>query len=132
RNCQDTHVQCQENSLRLDRPFGLMAVDTMSLCVHQISSEDAYLALSYVWGDRNTFLLSRDNLSTLSEAGALTACWQMIPQTIKDAIILAKDIGFRYLWVDALCIVQNDPNNKLRNIQQMASIYANATACIAA
>jgi predicted metal-dependent phosphotriesterase family hydrolase len=46
-----------------------------------------------------------------------------IPQTICDAMELVKLMGEQYLWVDALCIVQDDPIDVGRHIQRMDRVY---------
>jgi len=45
---------------------------------------------------------------------------------------LARLLGETYLWVDSLCIVQDDENLKQDQLQQMAAIYAKASITIMA
>lgn len=52
--------------------------------------------------------------------------------TIANAISVVGLLGERYLWVDALCIVQDDEITKHNQIESMASIYANASITIIA
>jgi Heterokaryon incompatibility protein (HET) len=54
------------------------------------------------------------------------------PNTVKDAIDLVESLGERYLWVDSLCIVQDDDEWKCSQINNMASIYANSHLTIIA
>lgn len=58
------------------------------------------------------------------QAQSLTKAWRRVPATIQDAIILARRLNIRFLWVDRLCIVQDDAASIQSNIAQMASIYA--------
>ena len=58
--------------------------------------------------------------------------YDTLPQTIKDAIRVTQEIGLRYLWVDALCIVQDDYDGKLAQIESMARIYEEAYVTISA
>ncbi|KAF8161872.1 hypothetical protein BJ912DRAFT_935747 [Pholiota molesta] len=46
-----------------------------------------------------------------------------LPQTIADAILVANKLGLRYLWVDALCIIQDSAEDKVRELGAMAHIY---------
>lgn len=55
-----------------------------------------------------------------------------LPNTIKDAINLVEYLGERYLWVDALCIVQDDYDSKHQQINNMASIFASSHLTIIA
>ncbi|PMD34955.1 heterokaryon incompatibility, partial [Hyaloscypha variabilis F] len=55
-----------------------------------------------------------------------------IPRVIEDAIKLLGLLEERYLWVDAICIVQDDDEARHDQIQSMASIFANATVTIIA
>ncbi|KAH6705134.1 heterokaryon incompatibility protein-domain-containing protein, partial [Leptodontidium sp. MPI-SDFR-AT-0119] len=54
------------------------------------------------------------------------------PATILDAMKVVEALVYRYLWVDSLCITQDDPVETQLQIQQIASIYANAVICIVA
>ncbi|KAH4404220.1 hypothetical protein HBH92_195960 [Parastagonospora nodorum] len=102
-----------------------MSITDMAHC-------DTYLALSYVWGSTRGLNLQKQNLADLLMPRSLNHHWPQIPRTIRDAIILTAKLGFRYLWVDALCIVQNDKEGKMRDIERMAAIYCKAQFTIVA
>lgn len=91
-----------------------------------------YLALSYVWGGTRQLLLTKSNHEKLFQDGALNAYESEIPQVIKDAMQFVSSIGESLLWVDSLCIVQDDELLKQDLISQMASIYSGAVATILA
>lgn len=58
-----------------------------------------------------------------------------LPKTIRDAIMLTRMLDFRYLWVDAICIVQatkSDPGDFKLEAMRMGDYYANAQCCISA
>lgn len=55
-----------------------------------------------------------------------------LPQTVRDAMQLCLDLGERYLWVNSLCITQDDPITQKQQIDIMDSIYASATLTIVA
>ena len=55
-----------------------------------------------------------------------------IPIVVRDAIQFVAAMGERYLWVDCLCIVQDNTENKHKNISQMDRIYASAVFTIVA
>lgn len=91
-----------------------------------------YCALSYVWGKvvEKWFTLTRENSVSLSSKNALVGA--SLPQTVKDAMQLCVELGERYLWVDSLCIVQNDTIFQKQQIDIMDTIYAAATFTIVA
>ncbi|KAI2615698.1 heterokaryon incompatibility protein-domain-containing protein [Hypoxylon sp. NC1633] len=91
--------------------------------------QEPYLALSYCWGQysQNVILL-KENIDQL-KAGIQIAS---LDQTIRDAIAITRTLGYKYLWVDALCIVQDDDTFKSTEIARMGQIYRNATICITA
>lgn len=59
------------------------------------------------------------------------ASLNVIPRTILHAIQLTELLGERYLWCDALCVLQDDENKHIE-LANMASIYVNASLTIIA
>lgn len=55
-----------------------------------------------------------------------------LPASIRDAIELARYLGVQYLWVDALCIIQDDTQDWVNESAQMSTVYAQAFLTISA
>ena len=91
-----------------------------------------YMALSYVWGGVPALRLLRENKDELMAKGALKTYWECIPSTIQDAIYLAKRSHIPYLWVDALCLVQDDEIDMLQGVSMMDAIYGGAKLTVIA
>lgn len=94
-----------------------------------------YATLSYVWGSPEDQLrLRRQDVEPRDE---YSSPWKypeipygLIPRTIRDAMSVATEMGLDYMWVDALCIVQDDQADLEVQIGSMAQIYTNANLCI--
>lgn len=56
--------------------------------------------------------------------------WKIMPQTFKDTIIIVLQLGYRHLWIDSLCIIQDDSLDWERESSKMADIYANSVLTI--
>jgi hypothetical protein len=89
------------------------------------------LPSSYTWGKIDPLVLLKENEVELRKEGALTTYKSRLPVTIQDSISLCRMLGFRYLWCDSLCIMQ-DTADKHDQIQQMDRIYNEAVLCIVA
>ena len=87
-----------------------------------------YVALSYVWGEDQPYKTTTANLSAYSRS---IDC-AVLPQTILDAIKCTRSLGLRFLWVDALCILQDSDEDKGRELVRMRNIYRNAYVTIIA
>lgn len=93
-----------------------------------------YAALSYCWGTGAAFVTDSSNLASHMERISVPE----LPQTLRDAVAVTKSLGIRYLWIDALCILQgrrDDPGaheDWERESALMASIYGNALVTIIA
>ncbi|KAH9908557.1 heterokaryon incompatibility protein-domain-containing protein [Xylariomycetidae sp. FL2044] len=87
-----------------------------------------YCALSYQWGGKEGLRLSTDSLARLKDGFQIDD----LPLTIADAVKVARSVDVGYLWVDALCILQDNAEDKAREISRMGSIYRNATLTIIA
>ncbi|KAH6963230.1 heterokaryon incompatibility protein-domain-containing protein [Fusarium avenaceum] len=88
-----------------------------------------YVALSYRWGALEAvWQTTTKNLDSRREKFSI----EELPKTLSDTVRVTKDLGFRWLWIDSLCIVQNDRDDWAREAVKMASIYQNAIVTIAA
>lgn len=89
-----------------------------------------YTALSYVWGLKpQTAKLLRSNYDEFHRARGLDG---QLSRTIEDACHFTASLGFKYIWVDALCIVQDNDDDKSVQIDKMAMVYSRATLTIIA
>ncbi|KFA45501.1 hypothetical protein S40293_10304 [Stachybotrys chartarum IBT 40293] len=89
-----------------------------------------YLALSYCWGTGQ----SRHAVTTKAtiEAFQDNIPLDSLAPTVRDAILLVQRLGFQYLWVDALCIIQGDEADWKTESQAMGRVFENALCTITA
>ena len=86
-----------------------------------------YVALSYIWGSAQKFTLNKSNIRQLHlPLGLVPFLGRCVPETIRDAMLVIRQMGERYLWVDALCIQQDDQLEKHTQIELMHRVYGNA------
>jgi hypothetical protein len=116
----------------LPRPRLPWLIDTVEQCLVNGEDKASYVALSYVWGSRDSLRTSTANLERLSRPGAFCQPDGLLPKTIRDAIGVVRLLEERYLWVDALCIVQDDEEVRHALIHVMTAVYANAALTIVA
>jgi hypothetical protein len=88
-----------------------------------------YAALSHCWGDP-TLLLQTTSQNLLGHMQEII--FETLPQTFQDAVTVTKKLGIPYLWIDCLCIVQDDPQDWQVEAAKMGSLYQNAYLTIAA
>ncbi|KAI0407329.1 heterokaryon incompatibility protein-domain-containing protein [Xylaria palmicola] len=81
--------------------------------------KDKYVTLSYCWGGPQPITTTKATLE--QHLQVLPAA--KFPQTIKDAITVTRALKVKYIWVDAICIVQDDPEDKVVEISRMTDIY---------
>ncbi|KAF2240970.1 HET-domain-containing protein [Trematosphaeria pertusa] len=105
-------------------------VDVKRKCVISAPENCSYVALSYVWGNQPTLKATVGNMSQLQRVGALLN--MPIAKTIQDAVGVVELLEERYLWVDTLCIVQDNESQKHAEMAKMAAIYANSAVTILA
>ncbi|KAK3298672.1 heterokaryon incompatibility protein-domain-containing protein [Chaetomium fimeti] len=89
-----------------------------------------YVCLSYCWGPDAADVLTttKHNLQAHYQAVPLVA----VPQTVRDTVTLCRGLKLENLWVDSLCIAQDDTQDWLQQSAEMRDIYANAHLTIAA
>ena len=88
--------------------------------------ETKYAALSYCWGDEKDAESQFKTEKASLEDRYVSLPSELMTATTNDAIALTRAIGLRYIWIDALCIVQDDQNDWLRESSRMNLVYRHA------
>ncbi|WYZ34025.1 hypothetical protein EsH8_I_000301 [Colletotrichum jinshuiense] len=115
---------------RIKSEIPLYLIDTIQECLVSGTSKQRYFALSYTWGHVDMGMTKLDNVEERRQPQALSTV--PFPRTIRDAMNLVRSLGERFLWVDAICIVQDDLEQKARDIPNMDIVYGKAFATIVA
>ncbi|EMD66339.1 hypothetical protein COCSADRAFT_34907 [Bipolaris sorokiniana ND90Pr] len=87
-----------------------------------------YICLSHCWGSGEMFRTTKENISERMH----NIHFNDLPATFKDAVRITRDLGKRYLWIDSLCIIQNDPRDWREEGLRMHEVYGNSYLTIAA
>lgn len=118
-------IDLGEDNLDLD--LGKIRLITIPEHVH-------YIALSHCWGvlpdqQRSQWLTTRHNVADRFDNGLSV---DILPKTFRDAITVTRELGQRYLWIDSLCILQNDIDDWEIEAGKMQAVFRNAYCTIAA
>lgn len=120
------------SDLRFSQDIDLILVDVRDRCLFRATSAEKYFALSYVWGEVQTPSLRRSTLEARLQPQSLSEKVLDLPTTVVDAMLLVESLGERYLWVDGLCIIEDDEGDKIHNVNTMDIIYGKSFATIMA
>lgn len=143
KNCQSTHKKCKNAMKRVQdymAPKRLLCTQPNSNGrLHTVTQGEHYdyVALSYCWGDAQepeiakALEMAKTTRANVQDRHRKIELSQL-PQTIIDAIKVTRSLGLAYLWVDALCIIQDDPDDCATEIAKMSSVYQGSTLTISA
>ncbi|KAK4198190.1 HET-domain-containing protein [Triangularia verruculosa] len=83
-----------------------------------------YIALSYCWGygSGKSYTTTKDNVRLHRDQ----IPYAKLPATLKDAVCICKKLGMKYLWIDALCIIQDCSSDVVDEVAKMAMVYHKA------
>ncbi|EAA26535.1 hypothetical protein NCU03484 [Neurospora crassa OR74A] len=89
-----------------------------------------YITLSHCWGppEKRPITTTRANLSVRTERISFAE----LPETFQDAVVLTRKLGQRYLWIDSLCIIQDDENDWAQEASTMVDVYTQSYCTLAA
>jgi hypothetical protein len=96
--------------------------------VESNGASDRYICLSHCWGLEQIITTTTATLSRRKR----NINWTDLSQTFQDAITLTRAMGFQYIWIDSLCIIQDSASDWAIESAKMASIYSTSFLTIAA
>ncbi|KAE9381971.1 HET-domain-containing protein, partial [Stipitochalara longipes BDJ] len=134
-DCLTDHNDCQRSVVQFSLPTRLVHISQepqkLRLVLgEQLTPNTEYLALSYCWGTDvfETSCLKEHNLESFSQC----IPFDTLPKTIQDAIVITRRLGYSYIWIDRLCIIQDSQFDWLNESYSMGKYYHNSTCSIAA
>ncbi|KAI0535880.1 heterokaryon incompatibility protein-domain-containing protein [Xylaria digitata] len=131
--CDAAHKKCVPNRgpFNIDLSF-FRCIDVEDMCITPVPIESQYVALSYKWGECKPFLLLKPNKDDLFAKDGIRRNWDSIPKTIQDSIDFVRSVGCRYVWIDQLCLIQDDDHDRGTGINAMDLVYEQAYFTIVA
>ncbi|RDW75449.1 hypothetical protein BP6252_06591 [Coleophoma cylindrospora] len=133
-HCEETHEDCNQTHpstprrlLDIGDPLQNANARTIRL-VQDIREPVKYIALSHCWG-------KNQNLTTTSaslESRLTSISWDDLPKTYQDAITVLRRLNLRYIWIDSLCILQDDDLDWATESSKMSDIYEDSYLTLAA
>lgn len=130
--CHKDHHECGNLNWSTRNPTRLLQIISPSEVQLVDAGQDIglvdYVALSYCWGSLEDEAIRRgrtidDNLSARKAQPFST---MELPATIRDAITLTRGCGLGYIWIDSVCIIQDNADDWLAEAHRMHEVYANA------
>jgi hypothetical protein len=139
--CDNNHKSIEEHSnkdllTRLLLPTRLLDTepshDPSNIRLHVVEKADdyRYLALSHRWAESKELMQRTLKENVEQRMGGFNL--DDLPQTFQDAIQVARELGIKYIWIDSLCIIQDDTADWEQESTRMHGIYASAYCTIAA
>ena len=126
--CSHDHPNCPGNSPTKLPTRVIEIIDEDHLRLASEQPDGLYAALSYCWGGHQPFQTTRETSTSNFQGFTLVG----LPKTLQDAILLTRKLGLQFLWVDSLCIVQDDSDDKAKELSKMAEYYTKAHITICA
>ncbi|KAH7309994.1 heterokaryon incompatibility protein-domain-containing protein [Rhexocercosporidium sp. MPI-PUGE-AT-0058] len=130
KKCHKEHPLCSW-STDLSLPTRVIDVGAQTQDPFLFESNGArgeWLTLSHCWGGISPLQTTSHTLDTHKSSIPIGS----LPETFRDAIFLTRRLGYKYLWIDSLCIIQNSHEDWISESSQMFRIYANAAINLSA
>lgn len=128
-DCREKHARCNISwgsfsyspTRLLDLNYG--GGDLRLIMAVEESIKEYYATLSHCWGGQNIIKLTTDTLAQFQNKIETAS----LPQTFRDAILVARKLGIRYLWIDSICIIQDSLQDWQKEAALMGEVYSNST-----
>jgi hypothetical protein len=132
RDCAQSHRICNAGNDET-KPRRLIKINShtsppeLNLQIDEIERVQ-YVALSHCWGAHQPLRTTHENVLRLKNC----ITWSLLPRCFQDAISLTMQLGLSYIWIDSICIVQDDKDDWAVESERMGAIYGNAFLVISA
>lgn len=134
--CASSHESCQSPTGDRFLPTrlinlqpGYKGLDVRLEDGPSVRSGSSYIALSYSWGDHRPACIT--TVDTLAQ-NKVRIPWDKLPLTFQDAAAFTLSLGMQYLWIDSICIIQEDEEDWQRESGKMYAVYKNSYLTISA
>lgn len=129
-DCNKTHESCQRAASRLPTRVLDVSRDHRNVYLHETAPDEEgnYVCLSYCWGQAKTIVTDSANFHTHLKGIAI----EDLPLTFREAVDVVKKLDYRYLWIDALCIIQDSTDDWSTEASRMAEVYGGASVTLVA
>jgi hypothetical protein len=131
--CLKEHALYAENDdeARIVRPVRLLAVREATIrLIDSIEAEGQdYVTLSHCWGAQSYVPRLRHETEAKFREGI---SFGYLPKTFQDAVTVCRKLGYGYIWIDSLCIIQDSKEDWEVKAKIMPRVYANSILTIAA
>lgn len=130
--CLNEHEKCSR-ATHHEKPLPTRVIDVGAECISPklLTSHGkigTWIALSYCWGGDSTFIHNDKTVRDLENGIPLID----YPATLRDAIIITRALGIKYIWIDALCIKQDSVEDWVAEAAKMREVYSDAVLTITA
>ncbi|KAK5633732.1 hypothetical protein RRF57_009446 [Xylaria bambusicola] len=128
-HCDHSTISTAEHELptRLLNVGDAQEPDRLHLCSTE-GRLGKYVALSHCWGERQVLSTTRGTIESHYKA----IDFNTLPKTFRDAVVVTWKLGIQYLWIDSLCIIQDDKDDWVREARSMEKVFGLAYCTIAA
>ncbi|KAK0763588.1 hypothetical protein N5P37_002965 [Trichoderma harzianum] len=97
-----------------------------------IQAGSPYVALSHCWGPNGRTEIKCRTVSGNLSSQLYRISWSSLSQTLQDAVNFTRRLGMRFLWIDCICIIQEDKHDWQKEAPRMFDVYHNARLTLAA
>jgi len=129
--CRTSHERCCEPMSDFV-PSRILDVGTYSDSIHLqrtlLGWAGPYVTLSHCWGGGEILKTTKQTLKTMKSGIQISS----LPATFAAAVQLTRALGFKYLWIDSLCIIQDSREDWMTESSQMGKIYSHSSLTISA
>jgi hypothetical protein len=127
-SCSKDHLECSKHQDSGWYPTRLIEIDPKTKDFWRLRHPakdkievSKYMTLSYRWSKQPFYKLTTRGLADFQSGQPIAD----LPQTFQDAMTVAKHFDVRYLWIDALCIIQDSEDDWETECAAMCQVYSN-------